>query len=318
MNLNLTKLFPKSSPNVEVIAGRDMIVTVPDGTQRSVTVGERLEVTKEELARYERGDLLVQGKPASTSKLVDPTPQRPSPTPPPDAFRELPKCFTQWHELSDRFRCLRQHLRDIDATRVRLFGSANSFSALHGSATAIGMQYVHGRTPQENAKVIHHTIDFNCPKTIFQDRCLTAAHEAATDELDRLKEKSEVTLQKLFLECGNHRIKNSEALQAVIDELGEIGLQIFRSRIAPLGLSEHHIRGLFYGSADFVAYCHPPAYSGGMCLLRCVDGITEFYGEEQPPQQAGHLLGEMLRLAELKPLLAEARKVLTRTLKAAA
>ena len=317
MNLNLTKLFPKSSTNVEVIAGRDMIVTVPDGTQRSVTVGERLEVTKEELARYERGDLLVQGKPAST-KMTDPTPSRPPPTPAPDAFRELPKCFTQWHELSDRFRCLRQHLRDIDATRVRLFGSAISFSALHGSATAIGMQYVHGRTPQENAKVIHHTIDFNCPKTIFQDRCLTAAHEAATDELDRLKEKSEVTLQKLFLECGNHRIKNSEALQAVIDELGEIGLQIFRSRIAPLGLSEHHLRGLFYGSADFVAYCHPPAYSGGMCLLRCVDGITEFYGEEQPPQQAGHLLGEMLRLAELKPLLAEARKVLTRTLKAAA
>ena len=317
MNLNLTKLFPTSSTNVEVIAGRDMIVTGPDGTQRSVTVGERLEVTKEELARYERGDLLVQGKPAST-KMTDPTPSRPPPTPAPDAFRELPKCFTQWHELSDRFRCLRQHLRDIDATRVRLFGSAISFSALHGSATAIGMQYVHGRTPQENAKVIHHTIDFNCPKTIFQDRCLTAAHEAATDELDRLKEKSEVTLQKLFLECGNHRIKNSEALQAVIDELGEIGLQIFRSRIAPLGLSEHHLRGLFYGSADFVAYCHPPAYSGGMCLLRCVDGITEFYGEEQPPQQAGHLLGEMLRLAELKPLLAEARKVLTRTLKAAA
>ena len=317
MNLNLTKLFPKSSPNVEVIAGRDMIVTVPDGTQRSVTVGERLEVTKEELARYERGDLLVQSKPTST-RMTDPAPSRPPPTPAPDAWRDLPKSFTQWHDLNDRCRCLRQHLRDIDATRVRLFGSAISFSALHGSATAIGMQYVHGRTPQENAKVIHHHIDFNCPKTIFQDRCLTAAHDAATDELERLTEKSEVTLQRLFLECGNHRIKNSEALQAVIDELGEIGLNIFRSRIAPLGLSEHHLRGLFYGSADFVAYIHPPAYSGGICILRCVDGITEFYGDEAPPQQAGHLIGEMLRIAELKPLLLEARKTLAKTLKLAA
>jgi len=318
MNLNLTKLFPKSSSNVEVIAGRDMIVTVPDGTTRSVTVGDRLEVTNQELARYERGDLLVQGKPASTSKLIDPTPPRPTPTPAPEAWKTLPPSFKHWHELNDRFRCLRQHLRDIDATRVRLFGSAISFAALRGGATAIGMQYVEAKNPQHNPQVIHYHINFNCPKTIYNDRCLTAAHEAATDELDRLTEKSEVTLQKLFLDCGNHRIRNSEALQVAIDELGEIGLQIFKSRIAPLGLSEHHLRGLFYGSADYRAYVHPPAYSGGMCVLRCVDKVTEFYGDEAPPQQAGHLLGETLRLAELRPLLLEARKVLTRTRKLAA
>jgi hypothetical protein len=318
MNLNLTKLFPKSSSNVEVIAGRDMIVTVPDGTTRSVTVGDRFEVTKEEFSRYERGDLLVQGKPASTNKLVDPTPPRPTPTPAPEAWQTLPPSFKQWHELNDRCRCLRQHLRDIDATRVRLFGSAISFAALRGGASAIGMQYVEAKNPQHNPQVIHHHIDFNCPKTIFNDRCLTASHEAATDELERLTEKSEVTLQKLFLECGNHRIKNSESLQAVINELGQTGLEIFRSRIAPLGLSEHHLRGLFYGSADYRAYVHPPAYSGGMCVLRCVDGMTEVYGEEAPPQQAGHLLGEMSRLAELKPLLLEARRTLLKTQKIAA
>ena len=294
-----------------------MVVTLATGETKSVAAGDRFFVSKAELAKYERDDLLVQSKPAST-KMIDPTPSRPTPTTAPDAWRELPKSFGQWHDLADRFRCLRQHLRDIDATRVRLFGSAIDFSALRGGASAIGMRYVEGKTPQDNPLMIHHHIDFNDPKTIFQDRCLTAAHDAATDELERLTEKSEVTLQKLFLECGNHRIKNSEALQAVIDELGEIGLNIFRSRIAPLGLSEHHLRGLFYGSADFVAYVHPPAYSGGMCILRCVNGVTEFYGDEAPPQQAGHLLGEMLRLAELKPLLAEARKVLTRTLKAAA
>ena len=317
MNLNLTKLFPKSSSNVEVIAGRDMIVTVPDGTTRSVTVGDRLEVTKEEFSRYERGDLLVQGKPTST-KMIDPTPPRPVATAAPEAWRDLPKSFTQWHDLNDRFRCLRQHLRDIDATRVRLFGSAISFAALRGGASAIGMQYVEAKNPQHNPQVIHHHINFNCPKTIYNDRCLTAAHEAATDELDRLTEKSEVTLQKLFLDCGNHRIRNSETLQAAIVELGEIGLQIFKSRVAPLGLSEHHLRGLFYGSSDYRAYVHPPAYSGGMCVLRCVDGITEFYADEAPPQQAGHLLGETARLAELKPLLLEARKTLARTLKLAA
>ena len=317
MNLNLSKLFPKTSPDIEVISNRSMVVTLATGETKSVAAGDRFFVSKAELAKYERDDLLVQSKPAST-KMVDPTPPRPTAIPAPEPWGNLPSCFGKWHELNDRFRCLRQHLRDIDATRVRLFGSAISFSALQGGASAIGMRFVEGRTPQENHQILTTNLDFNCPKTIYNDRCLTAAHDAATDELERLTEKSEVTLQRLFLECGNHRIKNSEALQAVIDELGEIGLNIFRSRIAPLGLSEHHLRGLFYGSADFVAYVHPPAYSGGMCLLRCVDGITEFYGEEQPPQQAGHLLGEMLRLAELKPLLAEARKVLTRTLKAAA
>ena len=317
MNLNLSKLFPKTSPDIEVISNRSMVVTVASGETQTVSPGDRFFVSKEELAKYERDDLLVQGKP-STNKQVDPTPQRPSPTPPPEAWRQLPKFFTLWHELNDRFRCLRQHIRDIDAARIRLFGSAIDFSALRGGATAIGMQYVHGRTPQHNAQVIHHTIDFNCPKTIFNDRCLTAAYDAATDELERLKEKSEVTLQRLFLECGNYRIKNSEALQAVIDELGEIGLQIFKSRIAPLGLSEHHLRGLFYGSADYALYVHPPAYSGGMCVLRCVDGLTELYGDEAPPQQACHMLRETARLAELKPLLVDARKALARTLKLAA
>jgi hypothetical protein len=72
------------------------------------------------------------------------------------------------------------------------------------------------------------------------------------------------------------------------------------------------------GSADHIAYVHPPAYSGGMCVLRCVDGVTEVYGEEGPPQQAGHLLGETLRLAELKTVLAEARRTLLKTRKFAA
>jgi hypothetical protein len=56
-----------------------------------------------------------------------------------------------------------------------------------------------------------------------------------------------------------------------------------------------------------------------MCILRVnEEGITELYGDEAPAQQAGHLLGETARLAELKPLLAEARKVLARTQKLAA
>ena len=317
MNLNLSKLFPKSSPDIEVISNRSMVVTLATGETKSVAAGDRFFVSKSELAKYERDDLLVQSKP-STSKMTDPTPPRPSPTPPPDAWRDLPKCFTQWHELNDRFRCLRQHLRDIDATRVRLFGSAINFSALRGGATAIGMMFVEGRTPQENHQILTTNLDFNNPKIIHNDRCLTAAHEAATDELERLTEKSEVSLQKLYLECGNHRIRNSEALQAVIDELGEIGLEIFRLRVSALGLSDRHINNLFTGSADHLAYVHPPAYSGGLCVLRCVDGMTEVYGEEAPPQQAGHLIGEMGRLAELKRLLVDARKTLAKTLKLAA
>ena len=317
MNLNLTQLFPKSAANVEVIAGRDMIVTVPDGTQRSVTVGDRFEVTKEELARYERGDLLVQGKPAST-KMTDPAPSRPPPTPAPDAWRDLPKSFTQWHDLNDRFRCLRQHLRDIAATRVRLFGSAIDFAALRGGASAIGMRFVEGRTPQENHQILTTNLDFNCPKTIFNDRCLTAAHDAATDELERLTEKSEVTLQRLFLECGSARLVVGEQLQAVVEELADLGLRIFETRVAALALSQHHVRGLFFGSADWQKYVHPDSYRAGMAVLRVVDGRTEFFVDESPEQSASVLSSETLRLAELKPLLLEARKTLAKTLKLAA
>ena len=89
MNLNLTKLFPKTSPDIEVISNRSMVVTLATGETKSVAAGDRFFVSKAELAKYERDDLLVQGKP-STNKLVDPAPQRPSPTPPPDAWRELP------------------------------------------------------------------------------------------------------------------------------------------------------------------------------------------------------------------------------------
>ena len=66
MNLNLTKLFPKSSPNVEVIAGRDMIVTVTDGTQRSVTVGDRFEV-----ARPKQADIDQDDRPSAIEAATD-------------------------------------------------------------------------------------------------------------------------------------------------------------------------------------------------------------------------------------------------------
>jgi hypothetical protein len=252
--------------------------------------------------------------------MVNPTPERREAAELPNAWKELPACFGRYHNLQQKFRILKLHLADIDQMRINLWGSAISFASMgDNAATALGMRWVEPANPQQNILIKNYKVDFNDPVTIYQDRCLTSAAEKTANELEKLTASSGIEIERLFLLCGNARIEKSAELQLVVDELADIGFALFSTRIKSLGLSPHHARSLYYQSADWVTHQHEGSYRGGMCILRVnEEGITELYADEAPAQQAGHMLGETLRLAELKPLLLEARKTLTKTLKAAA
>ena len=318
MHLDIKKLFPKTSEHLTVTATRAMMITDSTGINRTVEVGETITISRSEFAKFDRDDFKPIQSTAWT-KFADPTPERRQTAEMPDDWKSLPACFSRYHNLQQKFRILRLHLADIDQKRIDLWGSSISFASMgDNAAVALGMRWVAPANPQQNILIKNYRVDFKDPLTIYQDRCLSSAAEKTANELEKLTASSGIDIERLFLLCGNARIEKSAELQLVIDELADIGFALFSTRIKSLGLSNHHARSLYYQSADWVTYKHEPAYSGGMCILRCVDGITEFYGDEAPPQQAGHLIGEMLRIAELKPLLLEARKTLAKTLKLAA
>jgi hypothetical protein len=294
------------------------MVTDSTGINRSVEVGEAITISRSEFAKFDRGDFQpVQSK--AWTKFADPTPQRRQAAELPDAWKSLPACFSRYHNLQQKFRILKLHLADIDQKRIDLWGSSISFGSMgDNAATALGMRWVEPANPQQNILIKNYKVDFNDPLTIYQDRCLSSAAEKTANELEKLTATSGIEIERLFLSCGNARIEKSAELQLVVDELADIGFALFSTRIKSLGLSPHHARSLYYQSADWVTHQHEGSYRGGMCILRVnEEGITEHYGDEAPAQQAGHLLGETLRLAELKPFLLEARKTLAKTLKLA-
>ena len=317
MNLNL--LFPKTSDPLTVTTTRAMMITDSTGSSRAVEAGETLTISRSEFSKFERDDFKPVPSKAWT-KFADPTPERRQAAELPDKWQSLPACFSRHHNLQQKFKILRLHLADIDQMRINLWGSAISFASMgDNAATALGMRWVEPANPQQNILIKNYKVDFNDPVTIYQDRCLTSAAEKTANELEKLTASSGIEIERLFLLCGNARIEKSAELQLVVDELADIGFALFSTRIKSLGLSPHHARSLYYQSADWVTHQHEGSYRGGMCILRVnEEGITELYGDEAPAQQAGHLLGETARLAELKPLLAEARKVLARTQKLAA
>jgi hypothetical protein len=103
-------------------------------------------------------------------------------------------------------------------------------------------------------------------------------------------------------------------------EIEATGFEIFRTRVAALGLSEFQNRRLFYQSSDYVKYAsHGTAEVSGLCSAGYAeDGVTLRVFIDEPCETiASHLLRTNERLDDLRPLLAEARRELKRT-KAAA
>jgi len=257
-------------------------------------------------------------KPAPSEKAFpDPTPARPTPLPARDSWKDLPKCFVKYHDLLDERRVLREHLRAIDAKRIELFGSNIDISQFTDSATAIGLRLVEGKTPQDNMTVTRHILRYDDPETQYQNKMLTRAYNSTLDELEKHKEDQNIPLQKMFVQCGHHRVSIALELQEIIDEVAKLGLEIFAQRVSALGLAEFQIVRLFQGSADFLKYVSTEsAYTAQYSEIPAENG-GGYFTDEAVEQSACHSLNMAPRIPEMKALLTEAKKTLAQARKVA-
>jgi len=258
-------------------------------------------------------------KPApAASAFPDPTPARPTPLPARDSWKALPKCFTKYHDLLDERRVLREHLRAIDDKRIELFGSNIDISQFTDSATAIGLRLVEGKTAQDNMTITRHILRHDDPEVQFQNRMLTRAYNATLDELEKHKEAQNIPLQKLFVQCGSHRVTIALELQEIINEVATLGLEIFAQRVSALGLADFQIVRLFQGSGDWAKYVNvQQAYTAAYSEIPKENG-GGFFTDEAVESSACHSLSMAPQIPVMKALLAEAKQILAKTRKAAA
>jgi hypothetical protein len=315
MNLDFKKLFPRGKkPPVTIRVLRNMRLNI-DGTSEHVPSGEMVTISHDEFSQLEAGDYTLISTNAVKLEVTDPTPARPEPEPSPTAWVALPPCFAEYHTTESEITAARQHIELIRGKRKEIFGTAEiNFDGATGAILAGGIS----AQPLMNPVSTLRPINLDDPTNQKLARFLRVAEDNARDFLARLIESRNFPQQRLFLECGNHRIDAAEDLQGVIQKLADTGYQIFALRLQALGLAEHQVRKLFIGSADFIRFSsQQPAYVGGVCFGGYEDGGTvRRYSDLPVASSAGHLLRDRERLAELTPLLKSARAELAKAEKA--
>ena len=129
MNLDITKLFPKKPrrPNVKVRFKTAMVYRATDGTSRTAEEGDEVELLYADYTNFEPGDLelLNAGDKKNEPVVPDPTPERPATLPAPEAWKNLPPCFTEFHDLTEKCRVASEHIDLIHAKRLEVFNGVN-------------------------------------------------------------------------------------------------------------------------------------------------------------------------------------------------
>jgi hypothetical protein len=321
MNLDFKKLFVtgKATPPVRVRTLRAMVLTPLDEPSRHVDAGEEVLIDFGTFQQLERGDYDMLDSGVAPVEVTDPTPPRQTAAPLPARWDELPKCFADYWDLTEDFRTAREHVSEIIAARTELFGSNFKIGNQEGTALVGGVMSANNRKPFGGGMVSTlKPINLDDPKLRKLDRLLTASEENAREFYNRLIDTKEIAIQRAFLACGQHRLKIADELRVVIDELSQIGLELFAARTAALGLADFQVRRLYHGSADFLKFGdQAPAISSAVSSAG-LDSSQQpiLYSDAPAASQAGWSLSMADRLVHLRPLLAEGQKALAKARKA--
>lgn len=319
MILDLLGLKPRTpGPTVTVEIRRRLRLTV-DGANRHVEPGEILTVPESDISVLEPGDyrLISRSTREEIEAVPDPCPPREDPRPLPDRWAELPECFSDYWHASEQFRVAREHLATVRKIRVEVLGAAGGMTD-NAKAAIVGSLTVSDDQRDKSVYSTLRAINPNNPIVRRQAEFIDKAEAAAEDHLRRLTETKLATLQRSFIECGRCRLAAAGEVNALIEQIESVGFQIFRERIAALGLSEHKARQLFAGSADAQRFAGIAlAYVGSTVSAGFdAEGVQVVYSDRHPASQATWMLETLDRRPALVKLLAEAKAELARTRKA--
>lgn len=317
---NFAEIFPKQSkPNRQIKVINDIVIKLADGTTRHCSAGEIVEVTHRDSLGLDTNDFAFLDKETREPIHTVKAPERPSPAPLPDRWDTLPECFSKWHEINEKFATAAAHKRLITEARIRTFGTANSLGNPSGDvSTLIAVNVTFGKGKGINSNSRELRID--SPEVIAQEREFQRVENYAADHMQELVSTYAIAIQKLHLECGYARLNSCDQLTKITTEIRAAGLALFTHRIKALELHDSQVHRLYCGSALFQKYgtVNDPYVSGLSSAGYSSSGVIIQYVDDTVPAIAGGCLYDLQRIAELAPLLAEARKELAKAQKVAA
>jgi hypothetical protein len=332
MNFDFKNIFGigTTQPPAKIRTKRTMSIAPLGEANRHVESGSEIVVSFETLRQLDPGDFDMLDSGRAVVEVADPVPPRQEARPLPARWEELPSCFAHYWTLAEEFRTARSHVSEIIAARVEILGTNIELSRVKFTTGQddIGGFILAGSTMHANPRMgdagglisTVKPIDTADPTLRKLDRLLTLGEDAARDFYERLVGTKEITLQKAFLACGQHRLTVADELRVLLDELANIGFDLFQARTAALGLADYQIRRLYHGSADFLRFADHGTAVGGFKRSAGLDANSQpiIYSDEPVSSQAGWSLQMSDRLSELHPLLTEGRKELAKARKVSA
>jgi hypothetical protein len=319
---NFSQIFPSTKkPNRRVRAKRSMIMKLASGETTTVAAGDEFEITHDEASKLDSGDVVFLdpiNKPEPPK--IEPAPERPEPRPAPEAWAKLPACFTEWHNLNERFRVALEHGRLIVEKRVEIFGTTTSIGDPEGSAATL---LVLRMKPFERGggTVFTNKIRLDDEQVRLQDAALNSAAKKAADHLEELRRDYTLKLQKLHLQCGWERLSTADQATKLARQVRQIGIDLFSMRVAALELHPGQVARLYNGSALFQKYgMVQDAPVRNVCFAGHDEsaGTMRTYIDDAVSSIASFMLSDLRQLDALEPLFAEGHRELTKAKKAAA
>lgn len=319
MNLNFKEIFAKQEPSVRVRARREMMIKNFKGKMVAVKPGDELDISASDVGRFDADDISIL-KTAKELAVQDPSPPRPEVQPAPEAWKALPVCFNEFHQLSEELRTAAEHVDLIISKREYIFGGR---LGRLGSATGkvfMGRLIANADDRNKDVTSVLTEVDMDDPEIRQIDRFLSQAEDAAADYLKRLRDTKSIVLQRLFLACGYARLEILEKLQGLMGDLADTGFYIFQARLSALGLHAEHERRLFLGSADYIKYgSHGIPASNDFRSAGLDENLQPMLYIDMPViGTAEQMIIDMAELARFAPLLVEAKRELAQALKKAA
>lgn len=315
----LTNFFgsKKTASRIVKIRTRRAMVLKIEGETQHVDAGLEIDLPLDQVRSLDKDDFTMLSK-LSALDVPDPSPARGEPSPMPERWASLPESFAQYWLVSEQFRAAQNHIAAIKAKRIEIFGFDLRIGRNDAGTILGGSITFPSDDRNKNVFTTLKPIDLDDPSLRAQERYLTTAETQAEDYLQRLRETKFTTLQQTYFDCGQHLIQRTDILNTMVQELDKIGIGIFSTRVAALGLSDSVTSKLYGGSADFMKYHKTAPSVRGLAFGGHGDDGTQITYVDQPlPSIAGHLLRIEERIQELEPLLAEGRKELAKVRKAA-
>jgi hypothetical protein len=173
-------------------------------------------------------------------------PAMPEPTAVPSAYKNLTKCFTDWHKLNQAGIILMNHRDEIERRLIAKI-SNRSLPTLRN---------MNDLSAQDQAKLISG-VSFTPPPTEFEleeQRHLKNEFQKADQAVRDWKASNSDELIRYQLQCSDAAQDAHGSLRRDITALHNLAFQLFSLRINALGLGLRDVERLFQNSSDAAKY----------------------------------------------------------------